>query len=54
MEEAKTLYISPREIQVSLDVVAMYPSVPIRKEITVMMDMLKTNCDTVRMHTLIV
>ena len=51
VEEAKTWYISPREIQVSYDVVAMYPSVPIGKAINVMMDMLKAKYDSVRTRT---
>ena len=45
VEEAKTWNITPREIQVSFDVVAMYPAVPIKKATEVMMDILKANID---------
>ena len=41
VEEAKTWNIDPNEIQVSYDVVALYPSVPINKAITNLMEMLQ-------------
>lgn len=53
VEEAKQWNISPREIQVSFDVVAMYPSVPIRKAICVIMDMLKTDYENVKTRTVL-
>ena len=51
VEEAKTWNITPREIQVSFDVVAMYPSVPIEKATEVMMDILKADIDNVKTRT---
>ena len=51
VKEAKQWNISPREIQVSFDVVAMYPSVPIKKAIVVIMDMLKADFDQVKKRT---
>ena len=41
VEEAKTWSIDPEEFQVSYDVIALYPSVPIKKSILNLMDMLK-------------
>ena len=51
VEEAKQWKISPREVQVSFDVVAMYPSVPIKKAIVVIMDMLKADYNAVKTRT---
>ena len=41
VDKAKNWDISPSEVQVSFDVVNLYPSVPINKAILVMMDILK-------------
>ena len=41
VEEAKTWDIAPNEIQVSYDVVALYPSVPVKKAIENLMEMLQ-------------
>ena len=51
VEEARQWKITPREVQVSFDVVAMYPSVPIKKATDVIMDMLKVDIDNVRTRT---
>ena len=51
VEEAKQWQVSPREVQVSFDVVAMYPSVPIKKAIVVIMDMLKADYNAVKTRT---
>ena len=40
---AKAKTISPTEVQVSLDVVNLYPSVPINKATTVMIDLLNSD-----------
>ena len=41
--KAKNWTVSPTEVQVSFDVVNLYPSVPINKAITVMIDMLNND-----------
>ena len=43
VNEAKTWIISPAEIQVSFDVVALYPSVPIKNAIINLLEMLKND-----------
>ena len=43
VDEAKSWEISPDEIQVSFDVVALYPSIPVKKAIDDLMNMLKTD-----------
>ena len=43
VEEAKTWIIDPHEVQVSFDVVALYPSVPVKKAIANLMDILKAD-----------
>ena len=43
VEEAKSWSINPNEVQVSYDVVALYPSVPIKKAIANLMDILKAD-----------
>jgi len=51
VNEAKTWDITPREIQVSFDIVAMYPSIPVNKAIDVIMDMLSKDFDNIRNRT---
>jgi hypothetical protein len=51
VEEAKTWNISPRETQVSYDVVNLYPSVPIGKAITAMLDMINEDFTDVKTRT---
>ena len=51
VKEAKSWKISPREVQVSFDVVAMYPSIPIKKAIAVIMDKLTADYDSVKTRT---
>ena len=51
VEEAKTWEIRPREIQVSFDVVAMYPSIPIEKATRVIMDILRADFENVKTRT---
>ena len=51
VKEAKTWQISPREVQVSFDVVAMYPSIPVKKAIEVMMDILKADYRNLKRRT---
>ena len=41
--KAKNWTVSPTEVQVSFDVVNLYPSVPINKAITVMIDILNND-----------
>ena len=43
VEEAKSWSINPNEVQVSFDVVALYPSVPVKKAIANLMDILKAD-----------
>ena len=43
VEEAKSWLIDPNEVQVSFDVVALYPSVPVKKAIDNLMDILKAD-----------
>ena len=49
--KASTWKISPDEIQVSYDVVALYPSVPINKAINVMIDMLNMKFDMIKCNS---
>ena len=51
VEEAKKWKITQIEIQISFDVVAMYPSVPIKKAIIVIMDMLKDDIENLKTRT---
>ena len=51
VEEAKTWNISPEETQVSYDVVNLYPSVPIGKAITAMLDMINEDFTDVKTRT---
>ena len=51
VEKAKTWDIGQREIQVSFDVVAMYPSIPIEKATKVIMDMLSADFENVKTRT---
>ena len=51
VEEAKTWVISQNEVQVSFDVVALYPSVPIAKAIDVMMDIISDDFEDVKTRT---
>jgi len=51
VEEAKTWTISPSEVQVSYDVVALYPSVPIKKAIDVMVDIINNDMEDVQLRT---
>ena len=51
VKEAKQWKISQREIQVSFDIVAMYPSIPIKKAIDVIMDLLKADFIEVKKRT---
>ena len=53
VEEAKTWNISPNEIQVSYDVVALYPSVPVEKAISNLMDMLQNDFDDLKIRTIL-
>ena len=47
VEEAKTWDISQNEVQVSFDVVSLYPSVPIARAIDVMMDIISNDFEDV-------
>jgi len=51
IDEAKTWIIDPDEVQVSYDVVALYPSVPIKKAIVSMVDILNSDFENVRERT---
>ena len=53
VEEAKTWNTDPEEIQVSYDVLALYPSVPIKKAITNLMEMLVKDHDDFRTRTVL-
>ena len=53
VEEAKSWTIDPNEIQVSYDVVALYPSVPVKKAIDNLMDMLKEDYDDFKTRTIL-
>ena len=48
VNEAKTWKISPTEIQVSYDVVNLYPSVPLDKAIDVIVEYLKNDFNNVK------
>ena len=45
VEQAKTWTIDPNEIQVSYDVVSLYPSVPIKESIEVLIGQLNVDRD---------
>ena len=51
VNEAKTWKISPNEIQVSYDVVNLYPSIPLEKVIDVIVEYLKNDFNNVRTRT---
>ena len=51
VNEAKTWKISPAEIQVSYDVVNLYPSVPLDKAIDVIVEYLKHDFNNVKTRT---
>ena len=51
MEQAKTWTIDPNEIQVSYDVVNLYPSVPIKESIEVLIGQLNDDRDNLRSQT---
>jgi len=51
VEKAKTWKIEPNETQVSFDVVGLYPAIPIRKAIDVMLQLLQDDWDNVRLRT---
>ena len=53
VEEAKTWDISPNEIQVSYDVVALYPSVPVEKAILNLMEMLQKDFEDFKTRTIL-
>ena len=53
VEKAKTWIIERNEIQVSYDVVALYPSVPIKKAIDNLMKMLKDDFEDFKTRTLL-
>ena len=45
MEEAKEWNISPNEIQISFDIVNLYPSVPIDEAVSVIIEVLNNDID---------
>ena len=51
VREAKTWNIDPLETQVSYDVVALYPSIPIEKAIEVMTDIIVSDINEIRKRT---
>ena len=51
VEEAKTWDISPDEVQVSYDVVNLYPSVPVKESIEVLVNSLNEDFDEVKNRT---
>ena len=51
VEEAKDWHIDPDEVQCSFDVVALYPSIPIKKAIAAMIDLINNDIDDVRQRT---
>ena len=51
VNEAKTWKISPTEIQVSYDVVNLYPSIPLDKAIDFIVEYLKNDFNKVRTRT---
>ena len=48
VEDAKTWDIAPDEVQVSYDVVNLYPSVPLMEATTVILDMIRSDPDVLR------
>ena len=53
VEGAKTWDIDPDEIQVSYDVVALYPSVPIKKAISNLMEMIQKDYNDFKTRTIL-
>ena len=53
VEEAKTWTIDPNEIQVSYDVVALYPSVPVKKAIENLMNMIENDYEDFKTRTIL-
>ncbi|XP_065668102.1 uncharacterized protein LOC136088337 [Hydra vulgaris] len=51
VNEAKSWLIDPSEIQVSFDVVALYPSIPIDRAIPVIIDILNNDIDNLKKRT---
>ena len=51
VEEAKDWQIDPEEVQCSFDVVALYPSIPIKKAIAAMIELINNDIDDVRERT---
>ncbi|XP_065642453.1 uncharacterized protein LOC136074080 [Hydra vulgaris] len=51
VNEAKSWLIDPIEIQVSFDVVALYPSIPIDRAIPVIIDILNNDIDNLKKRT---
>ena len=51
MEEAKEWNISSNEIQTSLDVVNLYPSVPLDEAVAVIIEILNDDIDDLRKRT---
>ena len=48
VHEAKTWYIAEDEVQVSYDVVALYPSIPIRKAIDAITEIIRDAFDAIK------
>ena len=48
VNEAKSWQIDPSEIQVSFDVTALYPSIPIDKAIPIIIDILNNGIDNLK------
>ena len=53
VEEAKTWTVDPNEIQVSYDVVALYPSIPVKKAIDNLMNMIKNDYEDFKTRTIL-
>ena len=51
MDEAKTWEIAPDEVQVSYDVVNIYPSVPIKESIDVLISQLEKDREDLKKYT---
>ena len=51
VEEAKTWSVSPGEVQVSYDVVNLYPSIPVKEAIDVLIDQLNQDRDNLKNFT---
>ena len=52
IEEAKSWRVEPNEVQVSYDVVALYPSIPIKKAINNLIDILKKDRNEFKKRTI--